>query len=66
MNSELEQHALRVLSNNETLHKIKALREKGDTFLNLLQSFGNSRELDLARVKVEEAVMWATTHLSTN
>ena len=64
--NNLEQHALRVLSNNETLRKIKALREQGDTFLNLLQSFGNSRELDLARVKVEEAVMWATTHLSTN
>lgn len=64
--NNLEQHALRVLSNNETLRKIEALREKGDTFLNLLRSFGNSRELDLAQVKVEEAVMWATTHLSAN
>lgn len=66
MNTDLEQHALHVLSNNETLRKMEVLRKMGHDFIDLLQDFGNSRELDLAQIKVEEAVMWATTHLSAN
>lgn len=66
MNSELTQHVLHVLSNNEILFKLSVLKEKGEDFLNLLQSLGDSRELNLAQAKVEEAVMWATRHLSAN
>lgn len=66
MNTDLEQHALCVLSNNETLRKMEVLRKMGHDFINLLQDFGNSRELDLAQIKVEEAVMWAAKHLSSN
>lgn len=37
-----------------------AVRDTGDAFLQLLESLGSSRELSLAKTKVEEAVMWAT------
>lgn len=66
MNTDLKQHALHVLSNNEILCKMEVLREIGHDFIELLQDFGSSPELALAQIKVEEAVMWATMHLSAD
>jgi hypothetical protein len=37
-----------------------AVRDMGDRFVELLDQLGNSRELSLARTRLEEAVMWAT------
>lgn len=56
-------HAYRVLSDGEKAQMV-ALKDKGAEFLNLIDSIGGSRELLLARTKVEEAVMWAVKHVT--
>lgn len=56
-------HAYRVLSDEEKaiMQKIKDL---GLEFHNLIDSAGHSREISLAKTKVEEAVMWAVKHIT--
>lgn len=56
-------HAYRVLSDEEK----KAMQEVKDLGLALhekIASLGASRELSIAKTKVEEAVMWAVKHLT--
>lgn len=36
----------------------------GGEFYKILDALGNSRELSLAKTKIEEAVMWATKHIT--
>lgn len=58
-------HEYKVLSEAEKL-QIKRLKDEGLRFwevIDTLDSFG-SRELSLAKTKIEEAVMWATKHLT--
>lgn len=56
-------HAYRPLTDDEktTMSKIKDL---GLEFYQYLDKIGLSRELSLAKTKVEEAVMWATKHVT--
>lgn len=56
-------HAYRVLSDEEkaTMARIKDL---GLEFHEYLSSVGQSRELSLAKTKLEEAVMWAVKHVT--
>jgi hypothetical protein len=56
-------HAYRVLSDEEkaTMQKIK---DDGLAFHDFLSSLGSSRELALAKTKIEEAVMWAVKHIT--
>lgn len=56
-------HAYRVLSDDEkaTMQKIK---DMGLDFHNAIEAIGQSRELSLAKTKIEEAVMWAVKHVT--
>lgn len=56
-------HAYRVLSEDEkaTMAKIK---DMGLEFHGYLEGVGQSRELSLAKTKIEEAVMWAVKHVT--
>lgn len=56
-------HSYRVLSDQEK-EQMRAVKDAGLQFHELLTSLGDSRELQQARVKVEEAVMWATKHIT--
>lgn len=56
-------HAYRVLTDVEkaTMAKIK---DDGLAFHEYLTSLGSSRELSVAKTKIEEAVMWAVKHVT--
>jgi hypothetical protein len=56
-------HAYRVLGDEEkaAMQKIKDLGLELHTYF---EGMGTSRELSLAKTKVEEAVMWAVKHLT--
>lgn len=43
---------------------MKTVKDKGLAFVEFLNSVGASRELSLAVTKIEEAVMWATKHIT--
>lgn len=51
-------HQYRVLSDMEKANMSK-IKDMGLDFHNFVASLGNSRELSLAKTKIEEAVMWA-------
>ena len=56
-------HEYRTLSETEkeTMREIKDL---GLKFHDCVESMGQSRELSLAKTKIEEAVMWAVKHIT--
>jgi hypothetical protein len=56
-------HGYRVLTDAEkaTMQKLK---DDGLAFWNLIDSIGGSRELSVAKTKIEEAVMWAVKHVT--
>jgi hypothetical protein len=56
-------HGYRVLSDEEkaTMQKLK---DDGLAFWEMLDGIGQSRELSLAKTKIEEAVMWAVKHVT--
>lgn len=56
-------HEYRVLSGDEKA-AMQAIKDKGLELHELLEKAGNSRELALAKTKVEEAVMWAVKHIT--
>lgn len=64
-------HAYRVLSDAEKAQMV-AVKDKGAEFLSLIDSLRTpqrsanayDRELEVAAVRVEEAVMWAVKHLT--
>lgn len=60
-------HTYRVLTDNEKID-IVAIKDIGADFLNHIDTVAShgsdSRELALARTKVEEAVMWAVKHIT--
>jgi hypothetical protein len=56
-------HEYRVLTDAEKA-QMKDIKDAGADFLTLIQSIGSSRELALARTKIEEAVMWAVRHVT--
>ena len=56
-------HAYRVLSDAEKA-QMQAIKDKGLELHDLIESFGASRELSLAKMKTEEAVMWAVKHIT--
>lgn len=43
---------------------MKTVKDKGLVFVEFLDALGQSRELSLAKTKMEEAVMWATKHIT--
>jgi hypothetical protein len=52
-------HQYRQLSENEKIN-MQAVKDVGVQFHDMLTGIGESRELSLAKTKIEEAVMWAT------
>lgn len=56
-------HAYRVLSDDEKA-QMQKIKDMGLDFHNFIESVGQSRELSLAKTKVEEAVMWAVKHVT--
>jgi hypothetical protein len=54
-------HQYRVLSDEEKA-QMQQIKDLGLEFHGLVESFGQSRELSLAKTKIEEAVMWAVKH----
>ena len=56
-------HGYRVLSDAEKA-QMQKVKDDGLAFWELIDSIGGSRELSIAKTKVEEAVMWAVKHVT--
>lgn len=56
-------HAYRVLTDEEKL-QMQAIKDAGRDFHTMLEGIGESREMSIAKTKIEEAVMWAVKHLT--
>jgi hypothetical protein len=53
----------RALSSKER-DMMYGIKEKGQEFLDLCDGLGQSEELVLAKIRLEEAVMWAVKHIT--
>lgn len=56
-------HGYRVLSDEEKA-AMQKIKDDGLAFWNLLDGLGLSRELAVAKTKIEEAVMWGVKHIT--
>ena len=56
-------HEYRVLSETEK-QAMRLVKDVGVEFWKGLDAMGSSRELSLAKTKIEEAVMWAVKHIT--
>lgn len=56
-------HEYRVLTEAEK-QQMKAVKDHGLELIELIDKIGASRELSLAKTKLEEAVMWAVKHIT--
>jgi hypothetical protein len=56
-------HQYRILSDAEKL-SMQSIKDLGLQFHGLVDGLGNSREISLAKTKIEEAVMWAVKHIT--
>ena len=56
-------HKYRVLSDEEKATMI-ALKDMGQAYLEFCDALGSSRELSIAKTKIEEAVMWSVKHVT--
>jgi hypothetical protein len=56
-------HEYRVLSDYEK-EQMRRVKDLGGEMLAYVTQLGNSRETALAKTKIEEAVMWATKHIT--
>lgn len=56
-------HQYRVLTDDEKQEMLE-IKDLGAAFLEKLNSLGNSREINIAKTRVEEAVMWAVKHIT--
>lgn len=53
----------RLLSDEEKEH-MERIKDLGQVFYGVCDHIGSSREMSLAKTKIEEAVMWATKHIT--
>lgn len=56
-------HGYRVLSDEEKA-QMQQVKDDGLALWELFDRIGNSREISLAKTKIEEAVMWAVKHIT--
>lgn len=56
-------HQYKVLNEIEKEQMLK-VKDIGLEFITYVESLGASRELSLAKTKMEEAVMWAVKHIT--
>lgn len=61
--NNIMRHAYRPLDRTEVA-QMENIKNAGLSLWTLLNSLGTSRELSLAKTKVEEAVMWGTKHVT--
>jgi hypothetical protein len=53
----------RVLSEDEKVH-MQVVKDVGQELHEVISNLGDSRELSIAKTRVEEAVMWAVKHIT--
>lgn len=53
----------RVLSEAEK-EQMRTIKDLGRAFYEMIEAMGSSRELSIAKTKIEEAVMWAAKHVT--
>lgn len=56
-------HSYKNLSEAEVANMVR-VKDLGRDMHEFIESLGGSRELSLAKTKVEEAVMWAVKHIT--
>ena len=56
-------HEYKILSDEEK-KQMQEIKDMGLNFYLFVNELGNSRELSLAKTKIEEAVMWAVKHIT--
>jgi hypothetical protein len=56
-------HEYRILSEEEKTQMLR-VKDMGLALWQICDEIGNSRELSLAKTKIEEAVMWAVKHIT--
>ena len=56
-------HQYKVLNESEKANMV-SVKDMGLEFHQFCESLGGSRELSLAKTKIEEAVMWAVKHIT--
>lgn len=56
-------HEYKVLNDDEKA-AMQKIKDDGLAFHQFLDSLGQSREVSLAKTKIEEAVMWAVKHIT--
>lgn len=56
-------HNYRVLTDGEKRQMV-VIKDHGLALFEFMDSLGTSRELSLAKTKVEEAVMWGVKHIT--
>lgn len=56
-------HNYRALTAEEKM-QMQGLKDQGLAFIEACDGIGTSRELSLAKTKMEEAVMWAVKHIT--
>ena len=56
-------HKYRVLSEADKAN-MQEVKDQGLAFHSFISALGNSREISIAKTKVEEAVMWAVKHIT--
>ena len=56
-------HKYRVLTDAEKAN-MSTIKDMGGEFHEAVSGLGNSREISIAKTKIEEAVMWAVKHIT--
>ncbi len=56
-------HQYRVLSDAEKAN-MQTIKDMGLAFHDFVAGIGQSREISIAKTKIEEAVMWAVKHIT--
>ena len=56
-------HAYRVLTDVKKAN-MQTIKDEGLKLHELIAGMGNSREISIAKTKIEEAVMWAVKHIT--
>lgn len=62
--NNIMRHQYRVLDEFEE-QQMQTIKDMGLNFYEQLDQVGDSRELSLAKTKIEEAVMWAVKHITS-